>query len=112
MSTQTFNDLKREDSISHACGVTMNDSVDGRVIAEVMAEKDGVTVTYFPAMIRIDAEGKLVFDMVELGEEIGKDFTTYDFEIAMSTHYGRMVMTDEETITVFGDMEEARKYEE
>ena len=112
MSTQTFNDLKRENSISHACGVTMNDSVDGRVIAEVMGEKEGVTVTYYPAMIRIDTEGKLVFDMVELSEAIGKDFTTYDFEIAMSTHYGRMVMTDEETITLFGDMEEARQYEE
>ena len=112
MNTHTFNDLKREDTISHACGVTMNDSVDGRVIAEVMGEKEGVTVTHYPAMIRIDAVGKLVFNMQELGEEIGKDFTTYDFEIAMSTHYGRMVMTDEETITLFGDMEEARQYEE
>ena len=112
MTTQTFNDLKREDSISHMCGVTMNDSVDGRVIAEVMSEKPGITVTYYPAMIRIDAEGKLVFNMEELSEAIGKEFTAYDFEIVMSTHYGRMVMTEEDEVTVFGDMEEARQYEE
>ena len=30
----------------------------------------------------------------------------------MSTHYGRMVMTEEDEVTVFGDMEEARQYEE
>ena len=112
MSTQTFQDLQREDSISHACGVTMNDSVDGRVIAEVMEEKAGVTVTRFPAIIRIDGEGKLEFDMEELSDALGREFTTYDFEIVMSTHYGRMVMIDENTLILFGDMEEARQYEE
>jgi propane monooxygenase coupling protein len=112
MSTQTFRDLKREDSISHRCGVTMNDSVDGRVIAEVMEEKRGVTVTHYPAIIRIDGEGKLEFDMEELSDALGKPFTPYDFEIVMSTHYGRMVMIDETTLVVFGDMEEARQYEE
>ncbi len=112
MTTQTFQDLKREDTVSHACGVTMNDSVDGRVIADVMEEKSGVAVTRYPAIIRIDGEGKLEFDMQELSDALGKDFTPYDFEIVMSTHYGRMVMLDETTLVLFGDMEEARQYEE
>ena len=112
MSTQTFHDLKREDTISHACGVTMDDSVDGRVIAEVMEEKEGVTVTHYPAIIRIDGEGKIEFDMDELGDALGREFTTYDFEVVMSTHYGRMVMIDETKLVLFGDMDEARQYEE
>ena len=112
MSTQTFRDLKREDTVSDRCGVTMNDSVDGRVIAEVMGDKPGVTVTHYPAMIRIDGRGKLVFEMEELSDALGKPFTPYDFEIVMSTHYGRMVMVDEDTIVLFGDMEDARQYEE
>ena len=112
MSTHTFKDLKREDTVSHMCGVTMNDSVDGRVIAEVMAEKPGVEVLYYPAMIRIDVEGKLTFDMEEISEALGREFTTYDFEVVMSTHYGRMVMIDENTVVLFGNMEEALKYEE
>ncbi len=112
MSTHTFKDLNREDTISHKCGVTMNDSVDSRVIAEVMEEKPGIVVTHYPAMIRLDTEGKLTFDMEELGEALGRTFTAYDFEVVMSTHYGRMVMIDENSVVVFGDMDEALQYEE
>lgn len=112
MSTSTFNDLNRDDSISHKCGVTMNDSVDARVIAEVMAETPGIEITNYPAMIRMDAEGKMTFDMEVLGEALGREFTAYDFEVVMSTHYGRMVMIDENTVVLFGDMDEALQYEE
>ncbi len=112
MTTQTFHDLKREGTVSHMCGVTMNDSVDSRVIAEVMGAKPGVTITNYPAMIRIDGEDKLVFDMEELGDALGKPFSPYDFEVVMSTHYGRMVMEDETTVILFGNMEDAAAYEE
>lgn len=112
MNTQTFKDLHREDSISHRCGVTMNDSADARVIAEVMESKPNVEVLHYPAMIRIDTEGKLTFDMTELSEALGRAFTTYDFEVVMSTHYGRMVMIDENTVVVLGNMDEALQYEE
>ena len=54
MSVRTHEDLKREDTVSTMCGVTMNDSVDSRVIADVMNEKGSVEVTFYPAMIRID----------------------------------------------------------
>ena len=112
MSTHTFKDLDRQDTISHKCGVTMNDSADARVIAEIMEEKSGIEVLHYPAMIRIDTEGKLTFDMEEISEAIGREFTAYDFEVVMSTHYGRMVMIDENTVVVFGDQDEALQYEE
>jgi propane monooxygenase coupling protein len=112
MSTQTFKDLDRQDTISHRCGVTMNDSADARVIAEVMEEKPGIEVLHYPAMIRLDTEGKMIFDMVEISEAIGREFTAYDFEVVMSTHYGRMVMIDENKVIVFGDQDEALQYEE
>ena len=60
---KSMKDMKFEDTISHECGVTMNDSVESRAIAEVMAEKPGIRVTYMPAMIRIDGEGKIEFKM-------------------------------------------------
>lgn len=112
MNTQTFKDLNREDSISHKCGVTMNDSADARVIAEVMEAKPGIEVLNYPAMIRIDAEGKMTFNMEELSEALGRTFTAYDFEVVMSTHYGRMVMIDENSVVLFGNMDEALQYEE
>ena len=107
---KTMKDIKFKDTISHQCGVTMNDSVEARAIAEVMGRKPGVMVTYMPAMIRIDGEGKLVFRMDEISEELGRPMTPYLFEISTSTHYGRMVMVDDDTVELFGDMNAMMSY--
>ena len=107
---QTMKDLKFEETVSHQCGVTMNDSVESRAIAEVMAQKPGIKVTYMPAMIRIDGEGKITFKMPEITEALGREMTNSLFEICTSTHYGRMVMVDDETVVLFGDMNEAMEY--
>lgn len=107
---KSMKDITFEETVSHQCGVTMNDSVEARAIAEVMAEKPGVKVTYQPALIRIDGEGKIAFKMHEISEALGREMTPYLFEIATSTHYGRMVMVDDDTVVLFGDMDEAMQY--
>jgi propane monooxygenase coupling protein len=107
---KSMKDMRFEDTVSDQCGVTMNDSVEARVIAEVMAEKPGVTVTYLPAMIRIDGSGKLIFKMDEISERLGRDMTPHLFEISTSTHYGRMVMVDDNTVVLFGNMDEVMEY--
>jgi len=107
---KSMKDMKFEDTVSDQCGVTMNDSVEARVIAEVMAEKPGVTVTYLPAMIRIDGEGKMVFKMDEISERLGREMTPHIFEISTSTHYGRMVMVDDNTVVLFGNMDDVMQY--
>ncbi|AWK89431.1 MmoB/DmpM family protein [Azospirillum thermophilum] len=104
-------DITRENTISHQCGVTMNDSVEARCIAEVMETKPGISVTYLPAMIRIDGEGKIEFRMSEISEALGREMTPHLFEISTSTHYGRMVMIDEDTVVLFGNMDDALAYE-
>ncbi len=95
-------------SESNMVGVTLSQSVEGNVIAEMMEEKEGVEVTHFPAMIRIDAENKLVFDLAEIEERLGDvdEYTAYDFQIEMATHYGRMI-ADDETVTLFANPEDA-----
>ena len=107
---KSMKDVRFEATISHQCGVTMNDSVEARVIAEVMTDKEGITVTYMPAMIRIDGEDKLEFKMAEISEELGRIMTPHTFEISTSTHYGRMVMVDDDTVVLYGDMNEMMKY--
>ena len=107
---KSMKDIRFEDTISHQCGITMNDSVEARAIAEVMDQKKGVSVTYMPAMIRIDGEGKLVFKMDEISEALGRVMTPHLFEISTSTHYGRMVMVDDNSVVCFGDMTEALAY--
>lgn len=106
-----INDITRDRTISHQCGVTMNDSVEARCIAEILQQRPGINVTHLPAMIRVDGEGKIIFDMAEISEALGREMTPHLFEISTSTHYGRMVMIDENTVILFGDMEEAMEYE-
>ena len=107
---KSMKDMQFEGTISHQCGVTMNDSVEARAIADVMAEKPGISVTYQPALIRIDGEGKMTFKMDEISEALGRVMTPYLFEISTSTHYGRMVMVDDDTVVLFGDMNEAMSF--
>ena len=107
---QSMKDMTFEKTISHQCGVTMNDSVEARAIAEVMAEKPGILVTYMPAMIRIDGDGKIDFKMDEISERLGREITPHLFEISTSTHYGRMVLIDDNTITLFGNMDDVKEF--
>jgi propane monooxygenase coupling protein len=107
-----MDDIKFEHTVSHQCGVTMNDSVEARAIAEYMAEKPDVKVTYQPSIIRIDGEGTLTFKMDEISEILGREMTPHLFEVSTSTHYGRMVMVDDDTVCLFGRMEDALQYEE
>ncbi|WP_299472645.1 MmoB/DmpM family protein [uncultured Roseibium sp.] len=107
---KSMDEIKFEQTISHQCGVTMNDSVEARAIAEFMGEDPKVTVTYNPATIRIDGEGKLIFKMDEIGEFLGREMTAEIFEVNTSTHYGRMVRVDDNTVVLFGNMDEVFEY--
>jgi propane monooxygenase coupling protein len=107
---KSMDKLTFDETISHQCGVTMNESVEARCIAEVMETKPGIKVTYMPAMIRIDGNERIDFDMAEISEALGREMTPHLFEIATSTHYGLMVMIDEQRVSVFGNMDEAREY--
>ena len=107
---QSMKDMTFETTISHQCGVTMNDSVEARAIAEVMGEKPGIRVTYMPAMIRIDGDGKIEFKMDEISERLGREITPHLFEISTSTHYGRMVLIDDNTVTLFGNMDDVKEF--
>lgn len=107
---QKMGDIVFDRTISHQCGVTMNDSVEARAIAEFMGQKPGVKITYQPALIRIDGEGKLTFKMDEISDILGKDMNAEIFEVNTSTHYGRMIRVDDNTVTLFGDMDEIRQY--
>lgn len=108
---KSMKDIKFEQTISDECGVTMNDSVEARAIAEFMEANDPkVTITYNPATIRIDGHDKLIFKMDEIGEYLGRDMTAEIFEVNTSTHYGRMVRVDDNTVILFGNMDDVMEF--
>lgn len=102
MSEEKTHDGKGQDfdrTASDKCGVTMSASVEGNAIAELMGEKEGIEVTKYPAMIRIDGGKIIEFDMEEIAEYLGvEEFTTADFEVETSTHYGRMAKLDDKVM--------------
>ena len=55
-------------------------------------------------------EGKLIFKMDEITEYLGREMTAEIFEVNTSTHYGRMVRVDDNTVILFGDMNEVMEF--
>jgi propane monooxygenase coupling protein len=95
---------------SNMAGVTLMNNQVGFVVANVMRDKAGVTVTELPSMIRVDGVNKVDFDYVEIAEALGwDDFGNDDFEEIMSTHYGRMVVLDDRVL-LFANPEDAAEY--
>jgi len=94
---------------SNRCGFTLMNNQVGEVVAEVMSTKPNVTVTYLPSMMRVDATNKMEVIYDEISEALGEEpgyFDAAEFEESMSTHYGRMIHTDEATI-MFANPEDA-----
>ncbi|WP_199255997.1 propane 2-monooxygenase effector subunit MimD [Mycolicibacterium mengxianglii] len=94
---------------SNKCGVTLMNTPTGRVVADVMGAKEGVELTEYPSMIRVDGERLLDFDYDELTEALGEEFDGSIFEEISSTHYGRMVHLDDKTM-LFASPEDAAEY--
>ena len=97
---------------SNMCGVTLMNTPIGRVVAEVMGAKDGVELTEYPSMIRVDAKNRMDVVYSEMDEAAGEEdgwFNSAEFEENMSTHYGRMIHEDDRTI-MFANPEDAAEY--
>jgi len=104
--------FKADSTASNRCGFTLMNNQVGAVIAQVMSAKPNVTVTPLPSMIRVDATGRMDVIYDEVSEALGEDpgyFDQSEFEEDMSTHYGRMIHTDDRTIMV-ANPEDAAEY--
>lgn len=106
MSEMTFGS---DASSYNKCGVTLMNTPVGQVVSEVMKEKPGVDLVEYPSMIRVDGEKQLVFDYDELSDALGESFDESVFEEISSTHYGRMVHLDDQTM-LFANPEDAAEY--
>jgi propane monooxygenase coupling protein len=120
MTTTSDNPLKKEvpspfkadNTSSNMCGFTLMNNQVGEVVAQVLATKPNVTVTWLPSMMRVDGQGR--FDVIysEIDEAAGEEpgwFNAAEFEESMSTHYGRMVHEDDRTI-MFANPEDAAEF--
>ena len=104
--------FKADHTASNRTGFTLMNNQVGEVVAQVLATKPNVKVTYLPSMIRVDATGTMEVDYDEISEALGEEpgyFDQAELEEDMSTHYGRMIHTDEKTL-FFANPEDAADY--
>ena len=103
---------KADNTASGRSGFTLMNNQVGEVVAQVLGTKPNVRLTYLPSMIRVDATGRMDVIYDEISEAAGEDegwFDSAEFEENMSTHYGRMIHTDDRTILV-ANPEDAAEY--
>ena len=67
-------------AVSNMCGVTLMNTPVGRVVADVMGAKEGVELTEYPSMIRVDGQRVLDFDYAEITDALGEEFDGSLFE--------------------------------
>ncbi len=104
--------FKSDNTASNKCGFTLMNNQVGEVVAQVMATKPNVTVTYLPSMMRVDATGSMEVNYDEISEALGEEagyFNSAELEEDMSTHYGRMIHLDDKTL-FFANPEDAADY--
>jgi len=104
--------FKANNTASNKTGFTLMNNQVGEGVAQVMATKPNVKVTWLPSMMRVDAVGTIEVNYDEISEALGEEPGSYgqaEFEEDMSTHYGRMIHTDEKTL-FFANPEDAADY--
>ena len=90
-------------------GIVMAKSAEGDAVAEILGRRDNIEVIEQPAFFDIQARDRLVIRYQEVSEELGYEIDAYSIQHEMSTHYGRMVATDE-ALMLFSDPTEAMQH--
>jgi len=93
---------------SYDCvGIVMAKSAEGDAVARFFAGRADVLEQ--PAFWEIRARGRLVIPYDEISEELGYEIDAYSIQHEMSTHYGRMVATDD-ALMLFSDPTDAMEH--
>jgi NAD(P)H-flavin reductase/ferredoxin len=90
-------------------GIVMAKSAEGDAVAEILGRRDEIEVIDQPAFWDIRAKNRLVIPYSEVSEQLGYEIDAYSIQHEMSTHYGRMVASDD-ALMLFSDPTEAMQY--
>src|SRR5438876_7226832 len=76
-------------------GIVMAKSAEGDAVARVLGDEEGIEVIENPSFWDIRAKDRLVIDFDKVSEELGFEVDGYAIQHEMSTHYGRLITTDD-----------------
>jgi hypothetical protein len=89
-------------------GIVMAKSAEGDAVARFFAGAAAEVIEQ-PAFWEIRARHRLAIPYDEVSEELGYEIDAYSIQHEMSTHYGRMVATDD-ALMLFADPTEAMEH--
>jgi alkene monooxygenase coupling protein len=82
-------------AVRDTVGISLIGSEETRAAVEyAMEEMPDAKITDNDCYFKIDRDGMLRFDMADLGERIGREYTVHDFLVNMTSYYGRIVVND------------------
>jgi propane monooxygenase coupling protein len=90
-------------------GIIMAKSAEGDAVADIMRREEGVEIIEQPSFWEVRAKDRLVIDFDRVSEQLGFDIDAYAIQHEMSTHYGRLVTTDD-ALMLFSDPIEAMEH--
>jgi propane monooxygenase coupling protein len=105
--TAATNDTDSTDTTGDYVGIVMAKSAEGDAVARFFGGR--AEVLEQPAFWEIRAPVRLVIPYAEISEELGYAVDAYSIQHEMSTHYGRMVATDD-ALMLFSDPTEAMEH--
>jgi ferredoxin-NADP reductase/ferredoxin len=100
---------ERRDGTYDYVGIVMAKSSEGDAVARILGRREDIVLHEQPAFWDIRAAERLVIPYEEVSEELGYEIDAYSIQHEMSTHYGRMVATDE-ALMLFSDPTEAMEH--
>jgi NAD(P)H-flavin reductase/ferredoxin len=90
-------------------GIVMAKSAEGDAVARFLTPREGVQVIEQPSFWDIRARDRLIIPYDQISDELGYEIDAYSIQHEMSTHYGRMVATDD-SLMLFSDPTEAMEH--
>jgi ferredoxin-NADP reductase/ferredoxin len=90
-------------------GIVMAKSAEGDAVARCLAGEAGIEVLEQASFWDIRARDRLVIDYDDVSQALGYAIDAYSIQHEMSTHYGRMVATDD-ALMLFSDPTEAMEH--
>lgn len=76
-------------------GISLIGSAESAVaVAMVREEIPDAKITDNDCFYKIERDGLLRFEMANLAERLGHDYTVHDFLVNMASYYGRMVVNE------------------
>lgn len=82
-------------AVRDTVGISLIGSEETRAAIEYAQEvMPDAKITDNDCYFKIDRDGMLRFDMADLSERIGREYTVHDFLVNMTSYYGRIVVND------------------